>query len=144
MRLPGAIPAGKESKARVESIDIFPTITEFAGLPTPQTVQGRSLVPILTGKKEQHRDAVHSEYLNTPLSKPPVKNMTMMLFDGRYKLVDNGPEIPPELYDQHSDPLEITNIQAQPEQKERMEKMLAEVRTWGKSDLPLRSPKNDE
>ena len=142
MRLPGVIPAGKESQALVESIDMFPTMMDFVGLKTPDSVQGRSLVPLLTGKTETHRDVVRSEY---PGSKSGGKDgMSLMLFDGRYKVVDNGTDIPPELYDQKTDPLEITNLQAQPKEQERLKKMLAEVRAWGTTDMAKPAPKGSK
>ena len=40
------LPAG-ESDSVVELVDLFPTLAELAGLPTPESVQGKSLVPIL-------------------------------------------------------------------------------------------------
>jgi iduronate 2-sulfatase len=40
------LPAG-ESDSVVELVDLFPTLAELAGLPTPQSVQGKSLLPIL-------------------------------------------------------------------------------------------------
>ena len=40
------LPAG-ESDSLVELVDLFPTLAELAGLPTPKSVQGKSLLPIL-------------------------------------------------------------------------------------------------
>jgi choline-sulfatase len=134
MRLPGVIQEGKETRALVESIDLFPTITELLGLATPASVQGRSLVPVLKGQTERHRDVVRSEFPNSEAGRKD-SGQTMMQFDGRYKLVDNGPRIPPELYDLKTDPREITNLQALPEHRERVEKMLAELRTWDATDV---------
>jgi arylsulfatase A-like enzyme len=134
MRLPGIIPEGRENRALVESIDLFPAMMELLGLPTPTSVQGRSLVPLLTGRTDQHRSVVRSEFPNGR-SQTGGDNQTMMQFDGRYKLVDNGPDIPPEFYDQKTDPLEITNLQARAEHREHIQQMLSEVRAWGKSDI---------
>ncbi len=42
--------AGVRSDALVETVDIAPTLLEAAGLPVPESMQGRSLLPILTGQ----------------------------------------------------------------------------------------------
>src|SRR5262249_48823531 len=42
--------AGKRTAAMVETVDVFPTLSALAGLPepkVPQTIDGRSLVPVL-------------------------------------------------------------------------------------------------
>ena len=132
VRLPGVTPEGKDSRALVELIDIFPTIMDAVGLESPAGVQGRSLMPLLAGKTDKHRDVVRSEF---PQGRGPDYEPTMMQFDGRYKVVDNGPSIPPELYDHQTDPHEFTNLQAVPEQKERLSRMLADLRTWIKQDV---------
>ncbi len=42
--------AGRRSDALVESIDLYPTLSELAGLPLPDHLQGDSLVPVLNGE----------------------------------------------------------------------------------------------
>jgi len=138
MRLPGVLPAGKQTRALVEHIDIFPTIMDLLGFETPASVQGKSLVPLATGKTAKHREVARSEFPNVPEKRKDEYNPTMMQFDGRYKLVDNGTEIRPELYDTQTDPREITNLSGRPEQQARVKQMLAEVRSWVKQDaVPL-------
>jgi len=97
---PGVLPQGKVTDALVEQIDLFPTLMDILGFPTPSSVQDRSLAPLLLGRTDKHRAVVYSKCAN---------NMTMQ-FDGRYKYIDNGPEAAPELYDLRNDPWEITNI----------------------------------
>lgn len=46
---PQLIPAGVRITGRVETIDILPTILDLLGLPIPEQVEGRSLVPSLHG-----------------------------------------------------------------------------------------------
>lgn len=141
MSLPGVIPAGRESDALVELIDLFPTFMDLTGLNTPGSVQGKSLIPLITGKKQTHKTSVFSEF---PL---PGKNSgsgdfhaTLMVYDGRYKLVDNGPDASPELYDHKRDRGEFNNIAKLPSQKKRVRKMLEEVRTWHNTDLVKNQP----
>lgn len=69
------------------------------------------------------------------------RSQTTMQFDGRFKLVDNGPEIPPELYDLQTDPREITNLQASAEHRGQIQKALGELRAWVKTDTAQSRPK---
>ena len=46
---PAKFRAGLRSDALVELIDIAPTLLDSAGLPIPERMQGRSLLPILSG-----------------------------------------------------------------------------------------------
>ncbi len=59
---PPRIKSGTSSSALVELLDVFPTVLELAGVSIPPGVQGRSLVPVLTGKRRQHRERVFVEY----------------------------------------------------------------------------------
>ena len=65
-RLPNKIQAGVQSNALVELTDIAPTLLDYAGLPTPDDVQGRSLRALLEGRTPAgvHRDFVRCEYLD--------------------------------------------------------------------------------
>jgi len=49
-RLPGRIPAGRDIDVLTRHIDIFPTFAELAGAKYGVEVDGRSLVPLLTGQ----------------------------------------------------------------------------------------------
>ena len=45
------------SESFAELMDIYPTLSELAGLPIPKTVQGKSLVPVLQDPKNTVRKA---------------------------------------------------------------------------------------
>src|SRR5438874_4092836 len=62
VRLPGRIPAQRNTDALVEFVDILPTVLDYCGVAVPEKVQGRSLVPLLDGKTTKHRDVAFSEY----------------------------------------------------------------------------------
>ncbi len=47
IRYPGMKHAGAVSRATVETVDIFPTLTDLAGLPVPTGIHGVSLRPLL-------------------------------------------------------------------------------------------------
>ncbi len=59
IRWPGKIKAGTvNSDDLVSAIDIMPTVLEAAGIEPPQGMDGRSLLPLLSGRKQDGRDKV--------------------------------------------------------------------------------------
>ncbi len=141
--LPGRFQAGLQSEALVELLDIPATLLELAGLPVPDYVQGKSLLPILTGDAppDHHRDYVRCEYFDAinPMSilreseplghiqSPDKRRLTpdelpdgvgtfaTMYRNDRYKLsVYHGHNLG-ELYDLDEDPWEFNNLWDDPE-----------------------------
>jgi len=55
VRWPGKIKAATVSNAMIEYVDVVPTFIEAAGLKVPKTVEGRSFLPVMTGKKSDHK-----------------------------------------------------------------------------------------
>lgn len=106
--------AGINNASPTEFVDIFPTLCELTGLPSPEALQGKSLVPILAGKKKKVKDFAISQY-------PRGKIMGYALRNDRYRYVAwyKGGDISSEsnimvkeLYDYKQDPLETTNVVA--------------------------------
>ena len=61
MRGPGGFLGGKVIESMVSHLDIYPTLCELAGVPTPAFVQGESLLPLVTGEAGAIHDAVFTE-----------------------------------------------------------------------------------
>ena len=61
MRFPGAWRAGTRIPQLVANIDLVPTLLELLGLPLPDGIEGRSLVPLLLGGAGPVRDLVFVE-----------------------------------------------------------------------------------
>ena len=57
-RWPGKIAAGATSDAMVEYVDVLPTFLDAAGMKRPDVLDGRSFLPVLTGRKSTHKDFV--------------------------------------------------------------------------------------
>ncbi len=126
---PGRLEAGT-SAALAEHVDLFPTFMDLAGLETPESVQGRSLAPVLQGETESIRDLVHSER----------RGGITMQFDGRWKFIDNGEGAQHELYDLQEDPREITNLAMNDEYSDRVRDLESELNAWKEVDaVPRRS-----
>ena len=58
VRWPGKIMAGK-TDAMIEYVDVAPTFIEIAGLKVPKTIEGKSFLHVLEGKKDKHKDFVY-------------------------------------------------------------------------------------
>lgn len=117
MRLPGAIKAGRTSKAFAMNIDLAPTILDYAGVEIPSDIQGRSLRPVVenAGKApEGWRTAVYYHYYEYP-SWHSVKRHYGIRTE-RYKLIHFYNDVDEwELYDLKKDPKEMKSVYDDPE-----------------------------
>jgi uncharacterized sulfatase len=109
-------PAGKmgvESNALVESVDLFPTLTNLAGFESPEWIQGRDLTPLITGEcegKYQNREAVYAEAVDK-----------RCLRTREWKLIHYPTKSYGELYHLTKDPYELNNLYAElPEMRQKM------------------------
>ena len=114
---PDQFKQGLQSDALVELVDLVPTLLEIVGLPIPETMQGKSLLPILTGltNGDYHRDSVRSEYYKVLSG---TASYATMIRDQRYKLINyHGHELG-ELFDLELDPNEFENLWNNPDYTE--------------------------
>ena len=99
-----------QSDALVELIDIVPTLLELTGLDISKKIQGKSLLPILTGEKspEFHRESVRSEFYDSAMSNKI--NYGTMYRTKKFKLVMYHGHEKGELFDMENDPEEYSNL----------------------------------
>jgi N-acetylglucosamine-6-sulfatase len=114
LRYPRKAKAGSRIRDLVICQDIAPTLIELAGgKPGPQ-VQGRSLVPLLAGRRKGWRKSFLVEYW-AEQAMPWLVGMTYKsVRTDRYKLIhwvnrDTAGELD-ELYDLERDPWELNNL----------------------------------
>lgn len=107
---PGHFASGLQSDALVGLLDIAPTLLELADLPVPDRMQGRSLLPILTGAAppDHHRDFVRCEFYNA--IDTPNRTFATMYRDRRWKLIVYHNLGLGELYDMERDPDEFVSL----------------------------------
>jgi N-sulfoglucosamine sulfohydrolase len=60
-RGPEKFSGGKTVDAMVSLIDLFPTVCDLAGIPIPERVQGRSLLPLIDGQTAELHEALFAE-----------------------------------------------------------------------------------
>ena len=58
----GKVAAGARTMALAQWIDILPTLVEVGGGRPPADLDGKSLVPVLTGQTDTHRDAIFTTH----------------------------------------------------------------------------------
>ena len=58
----GKIAAGARTMALAQWIDVLPTLIEVGGGRPPVDLDGKSLVPVLTGQTDTHRDAIFTTH----------------------------------------------------------------------------------
>jgi len=89
----------------VRTVDIMPTVLDLLGIPSPPTVEGRSLAPLMTGAARELGLEAYAE-ATYPLHHFGWSDLRA-LRAGRFKLIA-APR--PELYDLQTDPREATNL----------------------------------
>jgi len=124
---PGVTKPGSSTRQLAESVDVFPTLAELAGLPAPggpQPVDGLSLVPVLKNPQARVRDHAYHCY--------PKEKLGRAIRTERHRLVEwNQVSAPPEsavieLYDYQTDPNETRNLASeQPEVANQLRGILA-------------------
>ncbi|MEO2014641.1 MAG: sulfatase-like hydrolase/transferase [Fuerstiella sp.] len=114
MSWPGRFQSGLRVDGLTELVDLVPTLLEAADLEVPERVQGRSLLPQLTGNADpaHHRQAVFCEYYNSWTHGNAYG--TMLRTSDRKIVVYHGTD-QGELYDLKSDPDEFTNLWTSPD-----------------------------
>lgn len=112
---PGDFQHNIVSDALVELLDLVPTLYEALGMEIPYPVQGRSLLPILTGTQSpnHHREFVRTEFFGA-INFPDQTHATMYR-DRRWKLISYHGKNLYELYDLQNDPYEHHDLSEEPD-----------------------------
>jgi len=105
VRWPGRVPAGAVSDFPWAFWDFLPTAAELAGAAVPQGLDGRSVVPVLTGKTQPAHEYLYWEFHE--------RGFSQAVRMDRWKGVRVGRRSAPiELYDLEADPGERNNLAA--------------------------------
>lgn len=96
------IPQDAKRSAKVYLTDIYPTIMDLAGLETPNTVEGISLLDVINGDVKEVRNELGFAYLD----------IQRAILDDNHKLIEyyvDGVRTT-QLFDIENDPLEMNNL----------------------------------
>lgn len=131
VRWPGKVTPNTRPKALIQNIDYAPTFLEAAGLPVPEAIQGRSLLPVFKAGNETPADWRKSLYYHYWMhgSEHIVPEQYGVRTD-RYKLIHYPRSNEWDMFDLQEDPKEMTNIYgSRPELRKTMKKELERIRT---------------
>ena len=115
--VPGLTRPGSRTRALAETVDVYPTLADIAGLPLPkgpQPIEGKSLRPVLSQTGHSVKDAVFHSMARTAADGKRVVGHAVRT--ERYRLVEwkaPGESVASakiELYDYHADPGESRNL----------------------------------
>ena len=129
IKVPGQAPAVCHSFA--ELIDLYPTISELAGLQAPEAIQGKSLAPLIDNPKLEVRDFAFSVSQRNG-------RMGYLIRSSEWAYIQYGEQAEGgmELYDMNYDKGQYNNLALYPKYEEVVSEIqgllqdkLAEVRT---------------
>jgi arylsulfatase A-like enzyme len=112
MRYPPKIPAGSRPTGLALTVDLAPTLLDFAGVPIGPHIQGRSLIPLFSGTPPGWRQSVLVEFYTNEQPFPHLMDMDYRAVrTAQYKYIHwiKFPE-QDELYDLKADSLERRNL----------------------------------
>ncbi|UUO06431.1 sulfatase [Blastopirellula sp. J2-11] len=126
MRIPLLVRLSKQRAALrivqpVESIALYPTLCELAGLPLPEHLQGSSLVPLLNGSTEDANAIAVGRYGQGDTIRSAQYRYT------QYSRVD-GKQLGEMLYDHETDPDENQNVSGKPSYGEALQHLQKRLR----------------
>lgn len=101
---------GQVLRQPVELRDVLPTFLDAAGVPAPQSLDGRSLLELVRGRTEGWRPWIDLEH---DICYSP-ENHWNALTDGRWKYIFHARDGQEQLFDLATDPAEATDLAADP------------------------------
>ena len=115
------IPEGVTSDAFCYLLDIYPTLCDLIGIPTPDSVEGESLVPAMRDG-DQIRETMYFAYTD----------LQRCVRDRRYKLIEYAVDgtRTTQLFNIEADPWETRNLSGKPEYAPQLERLRAELLRW--------------
>ena len=146
LSVPGMKNAGAHTDALVEYVDIYPTLSELAGLPLPGHLEGTSFKPLLDDPKRVWKTAAFSQYPRS--QKGGLMGYTMRTDRYRFTVwvgrADHSKVDAIELYDHLNDPQENTNLATHAEQAATVEQLMGQWKKgWQGAKPPVIASSNN-
>lgn len=154
---PKNIKGGRVFKEMVSTLDVVPTLIEYAGLPVPANLPGHSLKPALEGGDQQFSDILFGAIFPSVASKNGtpesdayaffartnkwkyihyVQDITKDKNDTFFRIQHVMTDFPArkagdeDLYDLEKDPYELHNLSNEPEYKELLADFKEKIHQW--------------
>ncbi|RJQ48964.1 MAG: hypothetical protein C4538_02930 [Nitrospiraceae bacterium] len=117
VRIPLIIKIPQEKKGKiidipVAQVDIAPTILALAGIPVPEWMEGRSLVPVIEGSDFDTRPIFSMQFIkNSAIGNNLINKGVVAVWEDNYKLIYKLEENKSMLFNLQDDPYETRNLQ---------------------------------
>lgn len=136
--LPKSPTAGQKCQAPVEFVDVFPTLTDLCGLPTPEGLAGQSLRTYIENPQAPMQKVAISQYPRNSLMGYSIRNERWRATFWRER---SGSKIEAiELYDELNDPTETVSLHAKPEHKQLLDTLMQSLPPVGSAAV-VKKPK---
>lgn len=120
IRAPRARGNGRDCRRIVEFVDIYPTLTDLAGISGPKKLSGRSLRPLLDDPLADWDGCAITQVLRPADDRLARPVMGCSIRTERWRFTEwAGGAFGIELYDHHSDPMEFKNLAIEPDAEAR-------------------------
>jgi len=135
---------GRKIPQMALNIDYAPTILDYAGVPNPPFMQGRSLIPLLYGKEVPWRQEWFYEHLYEHAWIPRTEGVRTQTW--KYTRYLDTQSVFEELFHLDKDPREEHNLAREERYQDRLEAMRERWRIWRealenwKGDRPWQDP----
>ncbi len=128
IRYPPRVKSGVARDEFALNIDLAPTLLDLAGAPVPDSMQGRSLAPLLKGERPRWRNSFLIEYYSDKVF-PRILKMGYKAVRNRGWKYIRYLEIEgmDELYDLRADPFEMKNLIDEPRSRKARDEMKKEL-----------------
>ena len=125
---PGRFQAGVTIDDLCQQMDLGPTILELAGAEVPETMEAKSILPLLQGEEWSSRDYVFAEHSRDGILQGTEFMSMVRSLD--WKLVHFLDQPDGQLFDLTADPDEINNLWHQVEFADKKQELLVVLREW--------------
>jgi arylsulfatase A-like enzyme len=115
-----SVPKNKRRQALCYLRDLYPTICDLTGIPTPESVEGKSLKPVIAGKQ----DTVYSEIYGY------FRDKQRMVRNKRYKLIHYPHLDRHQLFDLQKDPHEKKDLSVDKRHDKVFRELQEKLATW--------------
>ena len=125
---PGRFEGRRTIDGLCQQMDIGPALLELAGVPVPENLEAKSLLPALNGEEWTPREYVYAEHGRDGILQG-TEFMTMVRSHD-WKLVHFIDEPHGQLFNLNDDPEEVQNLWRDPASTAKKDELLAELREW--------------